>query len=248
VGTTKAYKRPVQKLLMGAWEAVAVLDVLRDHGLLNERTARRYVMEALYRGTEVRKGTAGYDELMQSVYGEVFRSQARIGGGGATAPQEEALRSETADYLRQVVSAATGASASVSGVNGPFDGFSREAYDEVSEMLGRHGRRYLGASGRFESLMPGRSRVSAMLQDEAEAELRELRERMEGKGPFEQQEQWKPPEPMTDPVLYPSGPMADWNDHWPGLDPMPSAFSVSEVPPGDPMPVPWSYGRRQFRA
>jgi hypothetical protein len=248
MGPTKAYKRPVQKLLMGAREAVAVLDVLRDHELLNERTGRRYVVEALYRGTEVREGTAAYDELMQSVYGEVFRSQARTGGHGATAPQEEALRSETADYLRQVISAATGARAGVSGVNGPFDGFSREAYDEVSEMLGRHGRRYLGASGRFESLMPGRSRVSAMLQDEAEAELRELRERMKDEGPFGPQELWKPTEPMTDPAPYPSGPVANWDGPLPGLDPMPSAFAIPEVPPGDPMPVPWSYGRRQFRA
>jgi hypothetical protein len=248
MGMTKAYKRPVQKLIMGAREAVVVLDMLRDHGLLSERTARRYVLEALYRGTEVREGTAVYDELMQPVYGEVFRSQGRIGGRGATAPQEEALRSETADYLRQVISAATGARAGVSGVNGPFDGFSREAYDEVSEMLGRHGRRYLGASGRFESLMPGRSRVSAMLQDEAEAELRELREQLEDKGPFEQQELWKPLEPMADPAPYPSGPMADWNDHWPGLDPMPGAFAIPDVTPGEPMQVPWGYGRRQFRA
>lgn len=206
-----------QTLIMGAREALEFLDVLWRYRLLTERTVRQYVMEALYSGTEVRSGTPAYDALKRSVHNEVSKSRREdaesphIGGG-----REARLRPETADYLRRIISWAAGDKTALFLANAPYNGFTRDGYQEVSDLLGKYGRRCLGISGRLESLKPDPRRVRAMRYDETLAEEQEQRKEAETNDSDSPVDRYLPE--MTE----------GWKIDWPELEPFPGSEEMSE--------------------
>ena len=79
---------------------------------------------------------------------------------------------ETADYLRRVLVTACDGRHKLSRFAGPYDGFSRRAYEQVYDLLGMRGRSYLGiSSSTLKRLTPKRSRVQAIPIDEANRSL-----------------------------------------------------------------------------
>jgi hypothetical protein len=202
---------------MGAREALEFLDVLWSYRLLTKRTVRQYVMEALYSGTEVRSDTPAYEALKRSVCNEASKSlregveSPRIGGG-----REARLDPETADYLRRIISSAAGDKSALFLANAPYNGFTRDAYEEVSDLLGKYGRRHLGISGRLESLKPDPRRVRAMLYDEMLAEEQEHRKQIERNSSDSPLDQYLPE-------------MTEQGDiHWPELEPFPGSEETGE--------------------
>jgi hypothetical protein len=192
---------------MGAHEALRLFDLLRSHGSLTKRTVRQYVMEALYSGTEVKEGKPAYDALKRVVYGEISKPLRS---------DQVRLRPETADYLRRIVSSVAGDENALFASYVPFDGYSRDAYEEVSDLLGKYGRRYLGISGPLESLLPDPRRVRAMLYDEMLAEEQEHRKQTETNSSDSPLDQYLPE--MTE----------GWDIHWPELEPFPGSEEMSE--------------------
>ena len=175
-----------------------ILDILQTSGSLTRRRARDYVLEALYLGTELLAATPEYESFVQSVY-------ADLGNGAPT--QDRPVSAEGTEYLREILQAATGGSRSALSGFVDYDGFSEAAYQEVSRLLGREGRSYLGISGPIQSLMPSRSRVSAFLADDELARTEVPSHRVSiGPPPLGWDDPypypWEPPE-MRTPLLYP---------------------------------------------
>jgi hypothetical protein len=50
--------------------------------------------------------------------------------------------------------------------DGPYNGYSEEAYQEAKSLLGSRGMGYLGISNMLNRLNPSRSRIYAILMDE----------------------------------------------------------------------------------
>jgi hypothetical protein len=167
-------------------------------------------MEALYRGTEVKEGKPAYDALKRAVYGEISKPLRS---------DQVRLRPETADYLRRIISSVTGDGSPPFLPNAPYDGFTRDSYEEVSNLLGKYGHRYLGISGRLESLMPDPRRVRAMLYDEMLAEEQEQRKQTETNSSDSPLDQYLPE--MT----------GGWEIDWPELEPFPICEEIVKEPP-----------------
>jgi len=206
---------------MGGHEAVGVLDLLARYGAANRRTVEEYVMEALYAGAEMREGTPAYEGLLESAYREAS-------GGPASA--DEPVSTETVVYLRRVLASAVDGRDGLMLLQGTHDGFSEAAYQEVYHLLGSRGRRFLGIRGQYESLVPDRRMVRAMLQDEFEAEVRELgheaassTEPSSGAPPgIGEPDDWNPVNPMLE--AYPDVREHErWEPYWPELEPSPMA-------------------------
>lgn len=143
------------------------LDALQRHGLVSRRTVAQYVMPALYGSRDTKEGTAGYTELEQPLFREVVSEMQGRRPRADADPSEEAVSNEGAMYLRGLLEVATGdRRRRMICLGMRYDGFSRGAYEEVQRLLGRTGMRYLGITGRFESLEPSRSMVSAIAQDD----------------------------------------------------------------------------------
>jgi hypothetical protein len=195
-------RNAIQILLMGAREALEFLDMLRSDGIPTRRTVRKYVMAALYEGMEVRKGTPAYDAFKRSLRKEVSSLLPTAGNRNEAEVSPAAVH-----YLKEILFSATGGESALPLAYIPFDGFTRDTYEEVSNLLGKHGCRYLGISGPLESLKPDRRYVRAMLLDELDADSKE---------------QCKPPE-TDDPFELPF-PGEDWKPHQPELE----AFLASE--------------------
>jgi len=169
----RIYKLAQQILLMGAKESLEFFNLLHNHRLLTRETVKKYVMEALYKGREVRKGTLAYESLRDSVEAEITNPQ-RL---------EREIEPEAAEYLWRILS--TAASDTLLFPPGEqYDGFTHRAYREVRDLLGKYGRRYLGISGPFESLKPHSRRVRAMRWDELNSESEESRPATYEENPF----------------------------------------------------------------
>jgi len=152
---------------MGAPEALTFLDALQRHGLLSRRTVAQYVMPALYGSRDTKVGTDGYAELEQPLFREVVDEMRGRRPRAEADPSEEAVSNECAMYMRGLLEIATGDRRHRMICLGMrYDGFSKRAYEEVRRLLGRTGMRYLGIKGRFESLEPSQSMISAIVQDE----------------------------------------------------------------------------------
>ena len=139
-----------------------ILEFLQSTDSLNRRRARDYVLEALYLGAELVEGTAEYESFLGSVYADVY---------GEVEDSDRPLTAEAADYLKEILQAAAGGSIGPLSGLADFDGFSGGAYEEVSSLLGREGRSYLGVSGPIHSLVPSRSLADAFVNDEETARL-----------------------------------------------------------------------------
>jgi hypothetical protein len=155
-------------LIMGAHEALTLLEALRRHGALTPGNARRYVLEALYGGAEVKEGTPAYEALENRVYRSLTRTEHRPAAETAEGNGDQ-LRPEAADYLGRILGEVAGSRRRcLSRFSTLFDGFSEEAHAEVAKLLGTYGRRYLGI-GRRDSLMPSATKVRAIRYDYDEA-------------------------------------------------------------------------------
>ncbi|MBN2330316.1 MAG: hypothetical protein JXC85_00730 [Candidatus Aenigmarchaeota archaeon] len=152
---------------MGANEALTFLDSLQRHGLLSRRTVRQYVMPALYGSRDTKVGTDGYAELEGPLFREVVQEiQGRRLHADAD-PSEDAVSNEGAMYLRGLLEIATGDRRHRMICMGMrYDGFSKRAYEEVKEILGRTGMDYLGIKGRNESLEPSRAMIMDIVQED----------------------------------------------------------------------------------
>jgi hypothetical protein len=152
---------------MGASEALTFLDALERGGLLSRRTVAQYVLPALYGSRDVKEGTDGYRAIEGPLFSEVFDEKLGRRRRAVDDPREVAVSSEAAMYLRGILETATGDSRTRMPFRGyRYDGFSRAAYEEVTRLLGGTGMRYLGVTGRHESLVPGRSMVNAIVMDD----------------------------------------------------------------------------------
>lgn len=161
------YKGACLLLIMGAPAALTLLDALQRHGLLSRRTVAQYVMPALYGCRETRVGTTGYMEIEQPLFREVVDEMRGSRPRADADPSEEAVSNEAAMYLRGILEIATGDRRhGMICLGMRYDGFSRDAYEQVRRLLGRTGMRYLGIADRYESLEPSKSMVSAIVQDE----------------------------------------------------------------------------------
>ena len=161
------YKGACLLLIMGVNEALTFLDSLQSHKLLSRRTVRQYVLPALYGSRYTKVGTDGYSELEGPLFREIVQEiQGRRLHADAD-PSEEAVSNEGAMYLRGLLEVATGDRRHHMICLGMrHDGFSKRAYEEVKDLLGRTGMDYLGIKGRNESLEPSRSMIIALVQED----------------------------------------------------------------------------------
>ena len=157
----KAYKCACQELKMGAREAVQILETLGKHDALSSQMVSEYVLPALYAGVGLKLDSLDYIEFENSVYREFDRT----GSDG-----EVSVSNEAASYLREVLESVTGGRLGLVPTNLAYDGFSREAYDEVFQLLGPRGRRYLGISEQHQSLAPDPRRARLLLAEYEAAE------------------------------------------------------------------------------
>jgi hypothetical protein len=170
------YKYLYGKLIMGAREALMLLSVLQRNGTLTRDHCVRHVLNALYQGPGILYGEPSYENAERAAYADVFRDRrlSRIANADAEV-QDAAISSEAADYLRHILATAAGdRRGGLPASAGRFDGYSEEAFEEVRELLGRYGSRYLGISGQSESLRPAHGKVLAFAFDESYSESREL--------------------------------------------------------------------------
>ena len=152
---------------MGSHEALTFLDALQRHGLLSRRTVAQYVMPALYGSRDTKVGTDGYAELEQPLFREVVDKMRGRRPRADADPSEEVVSNEGAMYLRGLLEVATGdRKHRMICLGMQYDGFSKGAYEEVQELLGRTGMRYLGIKGRFESLEPSRAMIVDIVQED----------------------------------------------------------------------------------
>ena len=157
----KFYKCACQELKMGAREAVQVLETLGKHDALSSQMVSEYVLPALYAGVGLKLDSLDYIEFENSVYREFDRT----GSDGEVSVSNEAVY-----YLREVLESATGGRFGLVPTSIAYDGFSREAYDEVFQLLGPRGRRYLGISEQHQSLAPDPRRARLLLAEYEAAE------------------------------------------------------------------------------
>jgi hypothetical protein len=199
-------------LIMGASEALAFLDVLRKHGLLSRRTVAHYVLGSLYAGPEVREGTPAYQAIEESVCHEAFDEML-----GKRRPNsgidDEPLSWETGDYLRRVIATICDRKHGLSHFDGEFNGYSEGAYEEVRDLLGDRGRRYLGISGRSKRLNPSEHMRRVIIFDESVD--------------TEPGTSGAVNEDITD-GPFGSHPGDDWNPHYPELEPFPGGIGPGE--------------------
>jgi hypothetical protein len=152
---------------MGAKEALHLLDVLRKDGLLSRQNAAQYILHTLYGGSDMREGTQDYDALEESFYRKVFTRMLGKEPETDDAGQDK-LSPEAGDYLRRVIASICDRKHGLSRFDGPYNGYSMEAYQEVRSLLGSRGIRYLGISDLFKTLDPSPSRISEILRDDDE--------------------------------------------------------------------------------
>jgi len=140
------YKHVCKLANMGGRTALAFLEALRKHDALTTSSLREYVLGSLYEGPDASEGTTRYAELERGLYQHISANQEH---------SEDSLSPEAAAYLHDIISTALGArKGGLPELFIPYDGHSRQAYEEVYRALGAVGRRYLGVSGLLPTLVP----------------------------------------------------------------------------------------------
>jgi len=132
----KAYMCESALLIMGSGEATVLFNYLRSRGALTARTARDYVLRALY-DSDLMVSTDPFIDLRLRVEGEVMYG---------TTTDEQPLSDEAADYLRGLLGTISGRGPGLD-EGSAYDGFSPEAYEELREVLGEDGLERLSISG-----------------------------------------------------------------------------------------------------
>jgi len=142
----KLYKHLCKLANMSGRTALAFLQALRKHDALTTSSLREYVLRSLYEGPEASEGTTRYAELERGVYQHIGANQGH---------PEDSLSAGAAAYLHDIISTALGdRKRGLPELFTPYDGHSRQAYEEVYRALGAVGRRYLGVSGLLPTLVP----------------------------------------------------------------------------------------------
>ncbi len=154
------YKSERALFNMGVEEALELLDALDRHQAVDRPRVQQYVLRALYE-PQIRSGTQEYEVLERQMYRELDRLPQ---------PSPLAARPETVAYLRRVLETIRNPRRGLSPGRVPFDGFSPQAYAELNYLLGPAGRKRLGISGSYPTMVPSRRRTRAILQDEWDAE------------------------------------------------------------------------------
>jgi len=135
-------------VIMGSRTALAFLEALRKHDTLTASSLQEYVLRSLYEGPDASEGTPRYAELERGLYQHI---------GASPEHPEDSLSAEVAAYLHDIISTALGhGKGGLPELFTPYDGYSRQAYEEVYRALGSVGRRYLGVSGLLPTLVPSR--------------------------------------------------------------------------------------------
>jgi len=134
------------------------LAVLRRYDGVTERNVQEYVLGALCQGPCVADGASAYGEFEQGLYRELRAGRAE---------DDRVVGREETDYLAQVLSAAAGdEDAGLPVFFLGHDGFSRQAYEHVYDLLGPTGRRCLGISWSLATLLPTKRELRAADQAE----------------------------------------------------------------------------------
>jgi len=155
---------------MGAPEALQFLDVLYKHRLLSRRTVAQYVVPTLLESKGTREGTPGYEAMEERVYTEVFDEMLGNIPRAVGNPDEDGVSDEAYFYIRNIIETAVDGTHRLSIHDPPYNGFSREAYREVWDFLGKTGRRYLGIKSYGNRMSMSRSMVHAIIIEDGEDE------------------------------------------------------------------------------
>lgn len=203
--------------IMGAPEALQFLDVLYKHRLLSRRTVAQYVVDTLLAGKESREGTPGYAVFEESVYGEIFDEMLGNRMQAGDDPNEEAVSNEAYFYLRKIIETSVDGMHRLSTLDPPYNGFSREAYNEVRDLLGSTGRRYLGIKAYRDRISMGKNMVHAIIIEDGEdgpdnqsiqvtgpeATLQDMKQMEDDMKRAADEMKWEPDEPWMEP--FPTG-------------------------------------------
>ena len=160
------YKRVRQLLIMGAPEAVTFLDALYRHRILSRRTFAQYVIPTLLQGSITMEGTAGYREMEEAVYQEVFDAMLGRKLPAADDPDEEAVSNYSYFLLRDILQTASDGRHRLSLNDPEFNGFPEEAYREVRGLIDNTTTWYLGLVERYDRLEMKDSMIGAILQED----------------------------------------------------------------------------------
>lgn len=134
---------------MGSQEAMDFLNMLNEYGLVNERTVRAYVLEALF-NPDLTEWSEGYEQVYRSILAEVSSHEPGRQFGTQTEeipPAEQELDPESVIALRYLIGTISEGMIPPEDFRDVFEGFSPTAYSQVHRVLGRRGREFLGISG-----------------------------------------------------------------------------------------------------
>jgi hypothetical protein len=212
---------------MGAEEALEMLDTLRSYDALTMRTARLYVMKPVYRHREFLEGSDAYRELQGRVSRYLRRLSVSRGSGGDLDPGDEPLSEEAADYLKEVLVAASGRRCDLA--EKPYNGYSEEAYREVRSVLGDLGLRWLGISPESSQLLPDTERVLTMLQIDSMTARYEARKKEGGQGQPQESSRFSTGNTglSADPPRLEA--FEKWEPRWPELEPLPDLGALERA-------------------